>query len=110
MDLMTTDGYPAYETAILQTYGEVVWPPRTGKPGAPKAPYTAVPEHLNYATVEKRRERGRVVEIVCRIIFGTVAAVLAALSRSRVSRAINTSFVERYTSRGRSLRVVVVAP
>jgi IS1 family transposase len=106
MDLMTTDGYPAYETAILDCYGETVIPPRTGKPGRPRAPHTAAPAGLNYAAVEKRRERGRVVEIVCRIIFGTVATVLAALSRSRVSRAINTSFVERQhaTDRHRNAR------
>ena len=47
MRMMTTDGSPAYETAILHTYGEAVWPPRTGKPGAPKAPYTAVTAGLN---------------------------------------------------------------
>ncbi len=106
MDVMTTDGYPAYETAILQTYGVTVTPGPTGRPGRPKAPYQAVPAGLNYATVEKRREKGRVVEIVCRIIFGTLAAVLAALKRSKVSRAINTAFVERYhaTDRHRNAR------
>jgi hypothetical protein len=35
MDLMTSDDYPAYETAILHAYGETVTPPRTGKPGRP---------------------------------------------------------------------------
>jgi IS1 family transposase len=106
MRLMTTDGYPAYETAILHTYGESVLPPRTGRPGRPEAPHPAVPKGLNYATVEKRREKGRVVEIICRIIFGTLTAVLAALKRSAVSRAINTSFVERYhaTDRHRNAR------
>ena len=39
MNLMTSDDYPAYETAILHAYGETVTPPRTGKPGRPKAPY-----------------------------------------------------------------------
>ena len=38
MDLMTSDDYPAYETAILDAYGETVTPPRTGKRGRPKAP------------------------------------------------------------------------
>ena len=37
MGLMTSDDYPAYETAILHAYGETVTPPRTGKPGRPKA-------------------------------------------------------------------------
>ena len=39
MDLITTDGYPAYEEAILEAYGETVTPPRTGKRGRPRAPY-----------------------------------------------------------------------
>jgi hypothetical protein len=95
MDLMTGDDYPAYETAILQAYGETVTPPRTGKPGRPKAPYQAPPPGLTYAAVTKRREKGRVVEIGTRVVFGTIAAVLAALGVSKVSRAINTAFVER---------------
>jgi IS1 family transposase len=95
MDLMTSDDYPAYETAILHAYGETVTPPRTGKPGRPKAPYQVPPPDLNYATVTKRREKGRVVEIGARVVFGTIAAVQAALGMSKVSRAINTAFMER---------------
>jgi IS1 family transposase len=94
-DLMTSDDYPAYETAILHAYGATVTPPRTGRPGRPKAPYQAPPPGLTYATVTKRREKGRVVAIGTRVVFGTIAAVLAALGASKVSRAINTAFVER---------------
>jgi len=108
MEVMTSDEYPAYETAILNTYGETITPPRTGKPGRPKAPSKAPPKGLKYATVTKRRERGRVVEVGYRVVFGTVAAVMAALGRSRVSRAINTAFVERQngTDRNRNARKV----
>ena len=59
MDLITTDGYPAYEEAILDAYGETVTPPRTGKRGRPKAPYKVPPQGLTYAVVEKTREKGR---------------------------------------------------
>ena len=106
MNLMTSDDYPAYETAILHAYGETVTPPRTGKPGRPKAPYQAPPAGLNYAMVTKRREKGRVVEVGTRVVFGTVAAVLLALGMSKVSRAINTAFVERQngTDRHRNAR------
>ena len=95
MRLMTSDAYPAYETAILDAYGETVAPPRTGKPGRPKGPYKAPPAGLVYATVEKVRKKGRVVEILTRVVFGTMAAVAAALAGSGVSRSINTSFLER---------------
>jgi hypothetical protein len=106
MNLMTSDDYPAYETAILRAYGETIIPPRTGKPGRPKAPYQAPPPGLVYATVTKRREKGRVVEVGTRVVFGTVAAVLLALGMSKVSRAINTAFVEREngTDRHRNAR------
>jgi hypothetical protein len=106
MRLMTSDDDPAYETAILHAYGETVTPPRTGKPGRPRAPYRVAPPGLTYAVVTKRRQRGRVVEVGSRVVFGAVAAVLLALGLSRVSRAINTAFVERQngTDRHRNAR------
>jgi IS1 family transposase len=108
MNLMTSDAYPAYETAILQTYGETITPARTGRPGRPKAPYKVAPEGLKYAVVEKVREKGRVVRISTRVVFGVLTAVLAALGMSRVSRVINTAFVERHngTDRNRNARKV----
>ena len=106
MDLITTDGYPAYEAAILEAYGETITPPRTGKRGRPKAPYKVAPMGLTYAVVEKTREKGRVVSIATRVVFGTMAAVVAALGMSKASRAINTAFVERAngTDRHRNAR------
>jgi IS1 family transposase len=106
MDLITTDGYPAYEEAILDAYGETITPPRTGKRGRPKAPYKVAPEGLIYAVVEKTRAKGRVVEVATRVVFGTMAAVMLALGMSKASRAINTAFVEREnaTDRHRNAR------
>jgi IS1 family transposase len=106
MNLITTDGYPAYEEAILNAYGETITPPRTGKRGRPKAPYKVAPNGLTSAVVEKTREKGRVVAIATRVVFGTMAAVTAALATSTASRAINTSFVERQnrTDRHRNAR------
>jgi hypothetical protein len=106
MDLITTDGYLAYEEAILRAYGETITPPRTGKRGRPRAAYKIAPEGLTYAAVEKTRKKGRVVSIATRVVFGTMAGVIAALARSRASRAINTSFVERQngTDRHRNAR------
>lgn len=108
MNLITTDEYPAYRTEILEAYGETVVPERTGKPGRPPQPYKVPPAGLHYATVHKTREKGRVTKIDFRVVFGVVAAVMAALARSRVSRAINTAFVERHngTDRNRNSRKV----
>ena len=46
------------------------------------------------------------VEVGTRVVFGTMAAVLLALGMSKVSRAINTAFVEREngTDRHRNAR------
>jgi IS1 family transposase len=106
MNLITTDGYPAYEDAILQAYGETFTPPRTGKRGRPKAAFKVAPEGLTYAVVEKTREKGRVISIATRVVFGTMAAVIAASGMSRASRSISTSFVERQngTDRHRNAR------
>src|SRR4051794_38258325 len=106
MGLMTSDDYPAYETAILHAYGATVTPPRTGKRGRPRAPYQVPPPGLTYATVTKKREKGRVVEVGTRVVFGTIAAVLLAPGMSKVSRAIDTAFVERQdgTDRHRNAR------
>lgn len=101
MRLMTSDSDPAYETAILEAYGEAVVPPRTGKPGRPKGASKTPPADLVYATVEKVRSKGRVVEVLTRVVFGTMAAVAAALAGSRVSRSINTSFIERQNATDR---------
>jgi len=108
MNLITTDAYPAYTPALLNAYGQEVVPPRTGKPGRPKAPHKVAPPELHYATVHKTREQGRVVKVDCREVCGSVVAVLAALAHSRVSTAINPAFVERHngTDRNRNARKV----
>jgi IS1 family transposase len=108
LDLMTSDNYPAYETAILNAYGREVTTTPTGRPSRGMSPAKVPPPGLNYATVEKRREKGRVVEILTRVVFGTMAAVMAALAGSKASRSINTSFLERQnaTDRHRNARKV----
>ena len=108
MNLITSDEYPAYKPAILNAYGTEVVPPHTGKPGRPKAPYKVASPELRYATVHKTREKGRVVKVDFRVVFGTVVGVLAALAHSVVSKAINTAFIERHngTDRNRNARKV----
>jgi IS1 family transposase len=108
MNLITTDEYPVYETELLEAYGTEIVPERTGKPGRPQLPYQVPPPEMNYATVHKTREQGRVVKIDFRVIFGTVASVLLALAASLVSSAVNTAFVERHngTDRHRNSRKV----
>lgn len=99
--LATSDDYPAYETALLHAYGQEVTATATGRVSRKMAPEKVPPAGMNYATVEKRREKGRAVEIVTRVVFGTMAAIQAALAESEVSRHINTSFLERQNATDR---------
>jgi IS1 family transposase len=102
MNLMTSDEYPAYKTAIFEAYAATVEQPRTGRPGRPRKPKKVLPKKRKYATVHKHRENGRVVKVSTRVVFGTQVAGVAALRLSRVSRRVNTVFVERHNGSDRN--------
>jgi hypothetical protein len=99
--LITSDEHAPYETAIHAVDG--VEPPRPKRPGPgrPPKPVTVVPPELCDATVRKRREKGRVVEVVRTVVFGTLGLWDALLKRSTASMTINTSFVERHNGTDR---------
>jgi IS1 family transposase len=101
-ELISSDEWPGYPEAIKEVFGVEVTPPRTGKPGRPAGPRKVTPEGLNYATVHKRREKGRVVEVLTGVVMGALAAVLALLGGRKVS----TSYLERHngTDRHRNAR------
>jgi hypothetical protein len=101
-ELITSDEWPGYPEAIKQVFGVEVVPPRTGKPGRPAGPRLEVPEGLNYATVHKTRQKGRVASVVTRVVLGLLAAVLGLLGDRKVS----TSYLERQngTDRQRNAR------
>lgn len=99
--LLTSDDYPAYKEAILHVYGSEVATTPTGRDSKRMVPEKVPPPELTYATVAKRRRLGRVVEIVIHLIFGTLAALAEALRRSKVSRRVNVSFLERYNATDR---------
>lgn len=101
--LMTADEYGLYPKCILETYGKEVRPEPTGKPGRPKKPYKVAPSDLLFATVCKRRERGRVVKVEIRLVFGTREALQQALKESTVSKRVNVAFIERYNGTDRHL-------
>jgi hypothetical protein len=62
------------------------------------APERVPPPGFSDTTVEKRKRRGRVVEIRVRLGFGTMAA---ALGLSRSSPRANVSSLERYRATDR---------
>jgi hypothetical protein len=101
-ELISSDEWPGYPEVIQEVFGVEVTPPRTGKPGRPAGARKEIPEGLNYATVHKRREKGRVVEVLTNVVMGALAVVLALLGGEKIS----TSYLERQngTDRHRNAR------
>jgi hypothetical protein len=88
INLITSDEYPAYATAIAKVYAEPEVEP-AGKPASER-----LPEDLVYATVHKVRRKNRVVKVETRLVFGTLLNLAAALVWS-VLAFVNTVFIER---------------
>jgi IS1 family transposase len=99
LNLITTDEYPAYASALAAVYAE---PAPAGEP-VPQAP--RLPDWLVYATVHKTRENHRVVKVEARLVFGTLLGLAAALVGA-VLGCVSTVFIERSngTDRGRNSR------
>jgi hypothetical protein len=100
--LVTSDEYAPYATALANQYSEVVTPPKSGKVGRPQLPYAVPVPDLVYATVHKEREKGRVIDVTRKLIYGTEEQLESALANSTVSTTINTSFIERYNGTDRN--------
>ena len=82
----TSDELPHYADALLDVYGELQQPPRQGSRGPLPAPRKYPPPDLCYAVVVKERERGRVVNVTTRIVYGTEEQIRTALHDSPVSQ------------------------
>jgi len=92
--LFTSDELKVYASLLLEQYHEKREVERTGSPGRPRGPEIIVHDDLDYATVHKTREKGRVVKIEKKIVFGNTERIAARLENSP-SHGINTAYVER---------------
>ena len=79
----------------MQVYGEWYQPQRNGNRGRYPKRHRRAPLDLLYAQVVKQRERGTVVAVTTKAVFGDMQAINARLANSPVSTTVNTSFVER---------------
>jgi hypothetical protein len=97
--VLLSDQLPGYEEAIVEVFGEV--PPYRGR-GRPPTKKRVTPQ-LRYGQVVKRRERGRVVTISERLVFGE-----GEQARQAFGGRVSTSGVERtqLTSRQSNGRLV----
>jgi len=93
--LLTSDEHAPYTTAIEEAYHQLEPVAKRPGPGRPPKPQRVLPPELCYATVCKRREKGRVVEVRRTLVFGMACVLALLLGRSPVSKIVNTAFVER---------------
>jgi len=93
LPVFTSDNWDAIKDALVSVYGFIFQPPYKGR-GRPPNPIMIPYHDLKYAQVCKIRQKGRVVNIVQRVVFGAVDEVLHLLGADDGCK-INTSYVER---------------
>ncbi len=91
----TSDQLAEYRTALLHVYGQWQQPTRNGNRGRYPHRRRVPPPDLLYAQVVKQRERGEVVAVTRKVVFGAADAIAARLATLPTSTTVNTSFVER---------------
>lgn len=87
MPLFVSDGLDSYGVALLDRYHVSVSYPPTQKRGRPRSPEKRPDPDLRYAQVVKKREKGRLVSVSKRIVYGDDSSI--------ASEDITTSLVER---------------
>lgn len=92
--LFVSDELPHYATVLAELFHELAPLTPTGKPGRPKTPARVIDADLDYATVHKTREAGRVVQVERRVVYGSELSVQQRLADSP-SHTINTACVDR---------------
>jgi len=94
LPLFTSDELPHYADGLKELFHKVISPEPTGRRGRPRNPEKVVDEDLDYATVHKTREKGRVVKVEQNIVFGSAERIEKRMEELP-SKTINTSYVER---------------
>ena len=94
LPLFTSDELPHYADSLKELFHRVIKPEPTGRPGRPRNPEKVVDVNLDYATVHKTREKGRIVKVEKRVVFGTEERIEKRMEELP-GKTINTSYVER---------------
>ena len=92
--LFTGDEPVHYETILGEIYSQEIPVEPTGKRGRPRKPERKIDPLLDYAVVHKTREKGRVVKVERRIVYGDEKRIDAKIAMSP-GKKINTSYIER---------------
>jgi len=92
--VFTSDNWDPFEEGLLNVYGYLETPHYIGigrKPLPILIPYPS----LKYAQVCKQKEKGRVVEVLQRVVFGDPEEVMKSLGADSGGK-INTAYIERF--------------
>jgi len=92
--LFTSDELPHYQTILAEIYSEEVPEEKTGKRGRPRKPKRKIDDELDYAVVHKTREKGKVVKVERRIVYGDEKRIDEKIAKSP-GKKINTAYIER---------------
>jgi IS1 family transposase len=92
--VFTSDNWDPFEEGLINVYGFLETPAYQGI-GRKPLPMLLPNPNLKYAQVCKRKERGRVVEVVQRVVFGDPGEVLRLLGADTGGK-INTAYIERF--------------
>lgn len=97
LPLFLTDGWKADSAALLQVLGIVYRRRRRGRVGRKPKPRLVAPKHLFYAQVVKaRNQRGQVVEVDTRVVFGGPRRFMKQLRLRQLGTTIQTACMERW--------------
>lgn len=92
--LFVSDELSHYRTVLAELFHKLIPAKPTGKPGRPRKPERVVDEDLDYATVHKSRQCGRIVDVARKVVYGNDQRIDARLANSP-SNTINTAYIER---------------
>ena|GEM_PF-4512971 len=93
--LFVSDELSHYGTVLAELFHKLILAPPTGKRGRPRNRGRGVDANLDYATVHKSRQGGRVIKVECKVVHGSKQSVSARLANSS-SCTINTAYIERF--------------
>jgi len=93
--LFTSDELPHYKTVLGEIYSEEIPVAKSGKRGRPRKPEIVIDPELDYATVHKTRENGKVTKVEKRIVYGDEKRIEEKIAKGP-GKKINTSYIERF--------------
>jgi IS1 family transposase len=94
LPLFVSDELPHYADGLKELFHECIDHKPTGRRGRPRKSEKIVNADLDYATVHKTRDKGRVVKVETKIVFGSRERIENRI-KHLPGKMINTSYVER---------------